>query len=251
MAKSGFKKFSLMVSVLLAVIMQSQPVIAETMTKEQGDAILKELSELRKILQRIDARTASAPQGRRGPPPTATVPVVGGSKIGSSKAPLTMVEFTDYQCPFCARFYKQTFPLLKKKYIDTGKLQLIVKDLPLGFHKNARKAAQASRCAGEQDRFFEMHTTLLDNGKNLQEKYLIQYAEKVGIDVKKFKNCISSNRYLKTIDQNTQQAQKQGVSGTPTFVLGKTHPKIISGPRIVGAQPFNRFEQQIEKMLKK
>jgi len=236
-------------SFLIFIFIVCPSAFAEGITREQGDAILKELSEMRKLLEHINQK--SLPQGRRAAPTTAKVPVKGGSVIGNVKAPLTLVEFTDYQCPYCERFYKQTFPQLKKKYIDTGKVQLVIKDLPLNFHKQARKAAQASRCAGEQGRFLEMHKLLLANGKKLQESYLKGYAKQIQLNTKKFALCLSSGRHFKQIDQDTQQARNQGITGTPTFVLGKTTGGQVDGVRIVGAQPLSRFERQIDAMLKK
>ena len=112
-------------------------------TAEQADAIVQELKEIRKLLESIDKKgVAQAPQ-RPPVPPIAKVSVKDSPVLGSADAPVTVVEFTDYQCTYCLRFIKQTFPKLKEQFIDTGKVRWVVRDMPLGFHKNARKAAQA------------------------------------------------------------------------------------------------------------
>ena len=249
--KNHFKViFKFFYVLLIIVSVSGQVAIAsEGLTREQGDAILKELSEMRKLLERIEKKTPTR-QVQRQVPKTAKIPVKGGSVIGSLKAPLTMIEFTDYECPYCLRFYENTYPELKKKYIDTGKLKLIIKDLPLKFHPHARKAAQATRCAGEQGKFIDLHLLLYKNRKKIQEKYLSEYAKAISIDVKRFNECLSSTRYLADIDRDTAEARKAGINGTPTFVIGKTTGDILDGIRIVGAQKINIFDQHIQKLLR-
>lgn len=247
MLKVKINKTILLVSLILGSFLYNPLVLAEGMTREQGNAILNELGEMRKLLQRIEMKS-SAP-ARKPAPTTAQVPSKGGSVIGDPKAPLTLVEFTDYQCPYCVRFYKNTFPQLKKKYIDTGKMRLIIKDLPLNFHQHARKAAQASRCAGEQGQFMGMHESLLSAGKNIEEKHLSGFAKTHSLDMKSFNNCLNSDRYLADIDKDTEQARKEGITGTPTFVLGKTTDNMIDGVRIVGAQSFQGFEKHIQRIM--
>lgn len=237
--------------VLLIIISVSGrvAVASEGLTREQGDAILKELSQMRELLERIEKKTTTQ-QAQRQVPKTAKIPVKGGSIIGNINAPLTMIEFTDYECPYCLRFYENTYPKLKKKYIDTGKVKLIIKDLPLRFHPQARKAAQATRCAGEQGKFIDLHILLYKNRKKLQEKYLSEYARAISIDVKRFNECLSSTKYFADIDRDVSEARKAGISGTPTFVLGATTENIIDGIRIIGAQRIEIFDRHIQKLLR-
>ena len=103
--------------------------------------------------------------------------------LGKADAPLTLVMFTDYQCPFCSRFETQTLPEIKKQYIDTGKLRFVVRDLPLPFHPNAPKAAEAAHCAEEQGKYWELREKLVNNGDKLDAKLLPDYAKQVGLDV--------------------------------------------------------------------
>jgi protein-disulfide isomerase len=162
-------------------------------TRGQADAIVQELKEIRKLLESIDKKgLAQAPQ-RPKVPPTAKVSVKDSPVLGSADAPVTVVEFTDYQCTYCLRFIQQTFPKLKEQFIDTGKVRWVVRDMPLGFHKNARKAAQAAHCAGEQDKFWEMRGVLFANAKKLEEENLPSYAQTLGLDMTAFDSCLASD----------------------------------------------------------
>jgi protein-disulfide isomerase len=132
-----------------AYAQQGAEVPSAAITPDQADAIIQELKEIRKLLESIDKKgVAQAPQ-RPPVPPIAKVSVKDSPVLGSADAAVTVVEFTDYQCTYCLRFIQQTFPKLKEQFIDTGKVRWVVRDMPLGFHKNARKAAQAAHCAGE------------------------------------------------------------------------------------------------------
>src|SRR5690348_16641353 len=120
-------------------------------TKQQADEILDELRQIRQLLEKQQNANAQPEQ-----PTRAKVATAGAFAIGSQNEPVTMVEFTDFQCPFCYRFHVNTFNELKKNFIDTGKVRFVSRDLPLDFHPNAMQAAQAGRCAGEQGQFWPM-----------------------------------------------------------------------------------------------
>ena len=124
----------------------------ETITRQQADDILNELRQIRQLLERQGATAAEEPPA----PITAKLNLAGMNMLGSKNAPLTMVEFTDYQCPFCQRFHTTVFNDLKKNYVDTGKLRFYSRDLPLDFHSNALRAAQAARCAADQGQFWTL-----------------------------------------------------------------------------------------------
>jgi protein-disulfide isomerase len=177
------------------------------------------------------------------------VPIGKESILGAPDAPVTVVEFTDYQCPFCKRFIQSTFPLLKRDFIDTGKVRWIVRDLPLGFHPNANKAAQAARCAGDQGRFWEMRDTLFRNNANLGIEQLPGYAREVGLDVNAFDACLSSDRHQAQIDQDSQEANRIRVTGTPSFIIGRTAGDTVSGQLVIGAQAPAVFTAEIQRVL--
>ena len=167
--------------------------------------------------------------------------------LGQADAPVVIVEFSDFQCPYCARFAQQTFPQLKREYIDTGKARLVFRDFPLSFHQNAMSAAEAAQCAYEQDAFWEMHDKLFANqrewaGSADAKQVFINYAEELGIDLERFRECLDSERYREEIQGDFKDGVSYGVRGTPTF--------FINGQKLVGAQPFNAFQQVIEEELR-
>src|SRR3989338_5451600 len=154
--------FSLFLALAPGNVAQQSPPI----TKEQADAILKELQAIRQLLeqmQRQQAQPRPVQQPVQPPAPPAKVKVRsdGPYWLGKADAPVTVVEFTDYQCPFCRRFHQSAFEEIKKNYIDTGKVRFVSRDLPLDIHANAARAAHAARCAGEQGKFWEMRHLLI------------------------------------------------------------------------------------------
>ena len=222
---------------------------AESMTKEQGDAILNELRQIKQLLQRPQQQAQPAPQAPL-PDEPASVSIAGVPFIGKADAPLTLVMFTDYQCPFCSRFEAQTLPEIKKQYIDTGKLRFAVRDRPLPFHPNAPKAAEAAYCAEEQGKYWELREKLVANGDKLDAKLLPDYAQQVGLDVPKFSACLESGRHAEKVKSSAALAASIGISGTPSFVVGRSKGDMADGVKIVGAQPFAMFDQKLKELSK-
>lgn len=184
------------------------------------------------------------------PPPVTNAKVgIGGLPVlGRKDAPLTLVEFSDYQCPFCRAFHTGAFEQIKKEWIDAGKLRMISWDLPLEFHSNAARAAQAARCAAEQNKFWELRVLLIANAGQLEGDAIIGYARQVPqLDLERFKTCTSSNKYTAEIKKAADIANAQGISGTPSFLLGKTNGDQVDGVIIVGAQPYAAFETQLKQ----
>ncbi len=164
---------------------------------------------------------------------------------GNKNANVTMVEFTDYQCPFCARYYTDSYRQILSEYVDTNKIRYILRDLPLAFHPQAKPAALAARCAGDQNKYWEMHDVLFEkqtewsNGEP-KEKFQA-YAGEVGLNVTTFMSCYDSGKYNEAIDNEMTLANSVGATGTPTF--------IINGEKIVGAMPVDNFKQALDKAL--
>jgi protein-disulfide isomerase len=164
---------------------------------------------------------------------------------GSENAPVLMVEFTDYQCPYCSRYYTETYLQIIKDYVDTGKVRYMIHDFPLPFHQNANAAAIAARCAGEQGKYWDMHAKLFTKQQDWstgdpKEKF-ISYAGEIGLNSTSFSTCYGSGKFNNAIQQDVSLAQQYGVGGTPGFFINKTP--------IVGAQPFSIFKQEIDKAL--
>ncbi len=169
--------------------------------------------------------------------------------LGDVNAPVTIIEFSDYECPFCRRFWKETLPELKKQYIDTGKVRFVYRDYPLSFHPGAQPAAEAAECAGDQNKYWEMHDAIFAQ----QDKQgsgtiqfgvteLKQWARTAGLNAAAFNECLDSQKYKSEVQKDFADGGKVNVDGTPTF--------FINGKRLVGAQPFTAFQAAIEEALK-
>lgn len=239
-------RFLIIISMLAITI--SGAVLAEPLTKSQGDAILKELREIKQLLAKSQQQQAPA-----APSKPETMKIKGSAiyVLGKSDAPLTLVEFTDYQCPFCARFETTTLPEIKKKFIDTGKVRLIMRDFPLEFHPFALKAAQSVRCAGDQGKYWEMREVLFKNQSKLDVDSLAGYAKGLSLNGDTFKSCMADDKHLKEIKDEASYVGSLGISGTPTFLLGKVVGDSVEGNKIVGSLPLEVFEGAINEMLEK
>ena len=175
----------------------------------------------------------------------------GAYSIGRADAPLTLVEYTDYQCPFCRQFHIAAFEEIKKNYIDTGKLRYVSRNFPLDMHENAPRAAQAALCAADQGKFWEMRHVMIVNASQLQPQNITTYATDLKLDVDKLNACITSGKYRAEVDQNMAEGRAAGVSGTPSFVVGRTDKDAVDGVRIVGAQPYAAFDSRLKELLAK
>jgi protein-disulfide isomerase len=226
-------------------------VLAAPMTKEQGDAILKELREIKQLLARPQQQQAQAAPSAPQAPQNLTVKGDAKYVLGKNDAPLTLVEFTDFQCPFCGRFETTTFPEIKKNYIDTGNVRFILRDLPLDFHPFALKAAQSVHCAGDQGKYWEMKELVFKNQNKIDVDALASYAKDLSLNGDTFKSCMADGKHLKEIGDEAKYAQSLGISGTPTFVIGKAVGDSVEGRVIVGAQPLAIFDAAINEMLGK
>jgi len=222
---------------------------AQALTREQGDAILNELRQIRSLLERQAPGAAPPQQAAPGVGPV-RVSIKGAPSIGGAKAPVTMVAFEDYQCPFCRRFNLQTLPELKKQFIDTGKVRYVVRDLPIDqIHPLARKAAEASHCAADQGKYWPMREKLVANMERLQPEALMGYATEVGVKLDPFRACLDRNVHAGTVQRSAEIAAELNITGTPTFVIGKANGEVVTGIRLVGAQPLGVFEQQLREAL--
>jgi protein-disulfide isomerase len=217
----------------------------EGITRQQADQILDELRQIRQLLERQQAK---APQAQEEQVVKAKVNLEGFAMLGSKKAPLTIVEFTDYQCPFCQRFHTTAFPELKKNYIDTGKVRFYSRDMPLDFHPDAMRAAEAARCASDQGQFWQLRDVMGANPNNLDMDSLVADATTLKMDANAFRACVESEKYKNAVQTDVMEAMKIGASGTPTFVVGKSTPDGVDGELVVGAQPFPMFDQKLKEL---
>jgi len=171
--------------------------------------------------------------------------------LGNPDAKIALIEFADYQCPYCERFYAQSFGSLKSRFIDSGKVMYTFRDLPAPNRPQALPAAIAARCAGEQSKYYEMQSLLFGYGRNLKQDSYNRFAKKLGLDISKFSACLIDNNQREKIRQDMVDAQNLGIRGTPTFYIGTIQGnKIVDAQQIVGALPYNYFRNALEKALK-
>ncbi len=223
-----------------------QPPQAPALSQQQlNEEMLKELRAIRMLLEKISSPQPSAPPQ----PQTGIVTNLKGYSLGRPDAPLTMVEFTDLQCPFCRQFALTSFDEIKKNWIDTGKLRYFSRDFPLDFHAQAMPAARAARCAGEQGKFWEMRLGLMRNANLLTPAYITRTAADLKLEPKAFEACAASAKYDAEIQAETAEGTKLGVSGTPTFVMGKTTATAVEGPIMIGALPYAMFDAKLKSLL--
>jgi protein-disulfide isomerase len=213
---------------------------------KQGQLQLqRELQEINALLRRRPAAVVDVPN--------VVFTIDGYPSKGSQSAKLILVEFTDYQCPFCGRHFQQTSPQIDRDYVNTGRVRHVVRDFPIeSIHKDALKAAEAAHCAGEQGQYWQMHARLFNSQNALTVDHLSAYAGALGLDVPGFQRCLDSNKYAGTIRQDLAAAQKVGVQATPSFLLGMAEPdgssvKIVK--MIAGAHPYTVFKEAIDSLL--
>lgn len=230
---------------------------------DSGEAIVEELKRLRsdlavmrEAITDIHRRTMTQPAGG-GTSAPAVRPVAatelglaGVQSIGSPEAPVGIVEFADFQCPYCARHHAQTFPALKREYVDTGKARYFFRNYPLAFHPEARPAAIAANCAARQDAFLPIYEELFANTRSLGPELYVQAAAGEQLDQDAFARCLNDRRAADEVDNELLYAQSLGVTGTPTFFIGRIEgDKLVDARRLVGAQSGGSFSSIIEAQL--
>ncbi len=225
-----------------------------TITREQGDQIIAELREIHRLLAE-QPKGKVADKGANPDLPPGIVDVEDGNQavLGAVNAPVTLIEYTDYQCPFCKRFHDRSWPEIKAKYIDTGKVRYIVRDLPLmDIHPEALAAATAARCAGEQGKFWPVHETLFaaSSENPLSGAMIKRTLNGAGIAPGPYDKCAADPRTRTAINTDMAEAERIGVNGTPGFVLGVRKDSKVEGVLILGSQPTDVFTTRIDKLLK-
>ncbi|HII35919.1 MAG TPA: DsbA family protein [Nitrosopumilaceae archaeon] len=173
---------------------------------------------------------------------------------GDPNAPVTIVEFSDFQCPFCARFFAQTLPQIQQDYIDSGKVKLVFRDFPLeSIHANARAASIAGECADDQKMFWQYHDKLFEGqtqwaslSANDAANTFQQYASELELNSENFNSCLNSQKYSDEVNQDFQNGANYGVTGTPAFFIGNDKDGYVT---LIGAKPYSAFQQVIDKEL--
>jgi protein-disulfide isomerase len=190
--------------------------------------------------------------GKQPPLEDVFVSTAGAPSLGEKNAKVTIVEFSDYQCPFCGRYATQTMPQLLEEYVRTGKVRYIFRNFPLEqLHPLAEKAAEASACAGDQGKYWEAHDRFFKNQQALDAKSIQGYAVALGLDTTAFQQCLDSGKYASLIKADLMEGQKYNVRGTPSFFFGTEikDSKLKAVKFLSGAVPFQNFKDVIDNLL--
>jgi protein-disulfide isomerase len=213
--------------------------------KSQGE-LKQEVAELRAEVARLHTANAGTVRDRsaldlRSPQ---------FPSVGDPKAQIAIVEFSDFQCPYCRKHEQATLPALNAKYLSTGKARYFFVDFPLSFHAQAVEAAVAGACAHQQGAFWKMHDLLFENQNKLAPALYPQLAGTLQLDKDKFESCLKDSKIKQQIDSHAALGDTVGVQGTPAFVIGRLKDGMLTDTRALsGAQPFETFEKVIEKYI--
>jgi protein-disulfide isomerase len=238
-----YAKLALPLTLILALPLGAQE---QGITRQQADQILNELRQIRQLLEKQGARE----QAPKEEITHTKLNLAGFAMLGAKDAPLTVVEFTDYQCPFCQRFHTTSFPELKKDYIDTGKVRFYSRDMPLDFHANAMRAAEAARCAADQGQFWKLRDVMGSNPDKLDLEHILGFAGDLKMDTSAMRTCVESEKYKNAVQTDVLEAMKIGATGTPTFVVGKSTADGVEGELMVGALPYMMFDAKLKELGK-
>jgi protein-disulfide isomerase len=186
-----------------------------------------------------------------GARPSAPLVHDDGRMRGSANAPVTLIEYSDFTCGYCMKFFRDTWPRLRAKYVDTGKVRFLYRDYPRSDRGAGLEAAIAARCAGEQGQYWAMHDRLFTTGGKLSSSTLLEDARALGLAQPAFTECLQAGRYTKAIFQDREDGIRNfGFHGTPGFVLLRTEAGSSEEPIVIpGAFPYEIFEEQIDELL--
>jgi len=206
----------------------------------------KQVQQLRTEINELKIKAGDS-QGRAG---ATSFDIGKGKSLGKANAEYAIVEFTDYECPFCARYNQKTLGKIKKKYVDTGKLQYLIRNFPLDFHQGAKLAAIAANCAGAQGAYPKMHDQLFENQHKLSRELYEQIAVDLGLDMGRFKKCLIDPEQEAEINNEIALGKRIGISGTPAFIMGRLKDGQLTDIKALsGAQPFSSFTRIIDSMI--
>jgi protein-disulfide isomerase len=214
--------------------------------RQGQQAIRKDLQEIKAVLAPLMARQAPAVNVKGMQIQLGNFPIKG-----SETAKLVLIEFSDYQCPHCSKYTSETLPQIIKHYVDSGKMQYAIVDAPIPSHKSAPKAAEASHCAGEQGKYWEMHSQMMSQPDKITD--LSFHATALVLNVNQFENCLKTDKYAEEVRKGMSFATKLGISGVPQFIIAQIEsikPFKAKGINLLrGALPFVVLQREIDQAL--
>ena len=219
--------------------------------REGPEKLQKELEGLKALLQeraaRMDAPAAARPQEAM------TLNVFGEPFRGSAGARVAILEYSDFDCSFCAKYATEIFPLIEQAYIQSGQVKYFFRDLPGPEHLNALFKARVARCAGEQDQFWAAHDRLFRDQSPFDGPGLMAFGKALGLDWERFNTCITSDRYLEAIQRSAMGASRMRINGTPAFLIGTLSEDgtVLKAAKVfLGAESFQAFQSVLDDLLK-
>lgn len=214
--------------------------------REQVAALKEGVADLNAKLDKVGTAKPAVPSAPN------SLPLPAEPSMGDKDAEVAIIEFTDFQCPFCARHFRDVLPEIKRDYIDKGKVRYWVQDFPLSFHKQAPSAAVAMRCAGLQGQYWPMHEALFRNASELETTLYQQLAADFGLNQESFNRCMADKGMQQKVQDSLVQGERYGVSGTPKFFVGRIKGgQLVEVTSISGAQGFQVFQSRLDKLLDK
>ena len=241
-----------MIVALVAVVAVAAFFAGSYFSSIDSDTITR--SEFQQAISKLESKIESnQPTPQQAPQPV-RISLDDDPIRGDPNAPITIVEFSDFQCPFCARFHVQTLPSIIEEYIAEGKVNLVYRDFPIqSIHPNALPAAVAAECANEQGKYWEYHDTLFEKqnswnrlDSNSAITTFSQYATDIGLEQEQFDSCLQTGKYLEEVQGDLRDGRDYEITGTPGFFIGNEE---IGFVKINGAQPFDVFKRIIDAQL--
>ncbi|MEP6916925.1 MAG: DsbA family protein, partial [Acidobacteriota bacterium] len=217
--------------------------------KAQQAAMERDLQTIKALLQQLAGGTAA----QADPFVSKSITLADAQSKGNAAAKITVVEVSDYHCPYCRRQTLQTMPQLMADYVNSGKVKYVFVDYPIAqLHPDAFKSHEAANCAGEQGKYWQMHDILFTNSPAKEASQLVEEATMVGLDAGKFSACLGSGRHAPAINSSIARMRQLGVDGTPLTLIGVTPApgapmKIVSS--VYGAKPYAEFKAAIDEAL--
>ena len=229
------------------------PKDAESLRKEI-DALKAQQAEMQKSLEEIREFLRAATGGRFGAPSLVgtTFDIAGTPVNGRADAPITIVEISDYHCPFCRRHVQQTQPRIYDTYVQAGKVRHAFVHYPIAqLHPDAHRSHEAAMCAADQGKFWELHAKLFEKPARTVDELTAVAQIVAGVDATALRGCLESGKYTKAVQESVARVAKLNISGTPMFLVGRTAPdgKITIAKIIEGAQPFEAFKMAVDETL--
>lgn len=224
-----------------------------TEEKWVADEIFLQMSEMKQQIQQLQQKVTLLEQQLAVQPSVAPIAFPDSDKMseGKQQATIGIIEFSDYECPFCGKHYQGVLPKLREDYINKGIVKYVMKDFPLEFHTHAKQASLSGRCAAEQGKYWDMHNLIFEARGQVTDPFIKTAVTQLGLDSEAFNKCLAQPEQLESIKNDIALGTSLGVTGTPSFLVGIIKNKqLINYKRLVGVQSYETFANTIKNLNK-